>query len=63
MSVSDMFKEFLSNLKIDNADQISSRYGEITKCLNKEYRDSESKTNNTLQVGSYGRKTAIKRNI
>ncbi|MDA3885116.1 MAG: nucleotidyltransferase [Candidatus Delongbacteria bacterium] len=60
MSVTDMFKEFLSNLKIDNAEQISNRYGEITRCLNKKYRDSESKINNTLQVGSYGRKTAIK---
>lgn len=60
MTVTEMFTEFLSNLKIDNVDQISLRYGEITASLNKKFRDSESKTNHSLQVGSYGRWTAIK---
>ena len=60
MSVSDMFKKFLENLGIDNNEQISNRYGEITCCLNKKYRDTESKTANSLKVGSYGRYTAIK---
>lgn len=60
MTVSEMFYEFLNNLKIDNADQISLRNGEITSSLNKKFRDSESKTSNSLQVGSYGRYTAIK---
>jgi len=60
MTVSEMFTEFLNALKIDNADQISLRYGEITSCLNKKFRDSDSKTNNSLQVGSYGRWSAIK---
>lgn len=55
-----MFTDFLNNLKIDNSDQITSRYEEITCCLNKKYRNSDSKTNNRLQVGSYGRWTAIK---
>lgn len=55
-----MFQSFLSNLALDNTSQISSRYGELTACLNKKFRDSESKEANTLQVGSYGRKTAIK---
>ena len=55
-----MFKGFLDNLKVDNAEQISLRYGEITASLNKKFRDSESKTDNSLQVGSYGRWTAIK---
>ncbi len=55
-----MFQEFIGNLAIDNAVQISLRYGEITACLNKKFRDSESKTANSLQVGSYGRWTAIK---
>jgi len=50
----------LSNLKVDNDEQIELRYGEITSALNKEFRDSESKTSNNLQVGSYGRWTAIK---
>ena len=60
MSVADIFKDFLNNLKVDNADQVSLRYGEITKSLNKKFRDTESETANSLQVGSYGRYTGIK---
>ncbi|WP_347331023.1 SMODS domain-containing nucleotidyltransferase [Marinimicrobium locisalis] len=60
MSVSDMFKGFLENLKVDNSGQISLRYGEITKSLNQQFRDSDSTTANSLQVGSYGRYTGIK---
>ncbi|MGV0999584.1 MAG: nucleotide-binding domain-containing protein [Fluviibacter sp.] len=60
MSVAAMFQEFLRNLEIDIPDQISMRYGEITASLNRKFRDTESKTNNCLQVGSYGRWTAIK---
>ena len=59
MSISDDFKTFLDNIKIDNAATIGSRYGEVTAALNKEFRDTESKTANSLQVGSYGRWTAI----
>lgn len=60
MTIAEMFQQFLKNLGIDNSEQISSRYGEITCCLNKQYRNAESKTANSLQVGSYGRYTAIK---
>ena len=60
MSVSRMFKSFLENLKVDNAEQVSLRYGEITKSLNKEFRGYESTIANSLQVGSYGRYTGIK---
>lgn len=60
MTISEMFTEFLDALKIDNADQISLRYGEITSSLNKKFRESDSKTANSLQVGSYGRWSAIK---
>jgi len=60
LSIADTFKQFLSNLAVDNAQTISDRYGEITCALNKKFRDTESKTANTLQVGSYGRHTAIK---
>ncbi|MDP3459531.1 MAG: hypothetical protein Q8S09_09675, partial [Hyphomonas sp.] len=60
MSISDTFESFLSNLKIDNEATISLRYGEITAALNQEFRKTESKTANSLQVGSYGRSTAIK---
>jgi len=60
VSISQMFQDFLSNLKVDNADTITLRYEEITSCLNKKFRDTDSKTANSLQVGSYGRWTAIK---
>jgi hypothetical protein len=59
MSVADMFSEFLSNLAIQNSETISSRYGELTAALNKRFRDTESKTANTIQVGSFGRNTGI----
>ncbi|OIR25596.1 SMODS domain-containing nucleotidyltransferase [Bathymodiolus thermophilus thioautotrophic gill symbiont] len=60
MTIKTMFKDFLRNLAIDNVTQISNRYTEITCALNKHFRDNNSKTKNTLQVGSYGRRTAIK---
>ena len=60
MSISDAFRSFLSNIAVDNAADISLRYGEITRVLNAEFRDADSNTANTLQVGSYGRWTAIK---
>lgn len=60
MSIADAFKIFVQNLAIDNAEVISLRYGELTSALNKKFRDTESKTANSLQVGSYGRWTAIK---
>lgn len=60
MSISDDFKAFLESIQVDNADTISLRYGEVTAALNKQFRDTESKTANSLQVGSYGRWTAIK---
>lgn len=60
MSISEDFQSFLSNIAVDNATTIAARYGDITASLNKKYRDTESKTANSLQVGSYGRWTAIK---
>lgn len=59
MSVAEMFSEFVNNLAISNKETISDRYGELTRALNKKYRDTESTTANTLQVGSLGRSTAI----
>ncbi|MGR3177479.1 MAG: nucleotide-binding domain-containing protein [Candidatus Anammoxibacter sp.] len=59
MSVANMFTEFINNLAIENAETISSRYGELTAALNKAFRNLESKTANTIQVGSFGRKTGI----
>jgi len=59
MSVADMFSDFLTNLVIQNTETISLRYGELTAALNKKFRDTESKTANVLQVGSFGRNTGI----
>lgn len=59
MSVADNFKSLLANLAVTNDETISLRYGEITSALNQEFRDTDSRTANSLQVGSYGRWTAI----
>lgn len=59
MTVADMFSGFLSNLQIDNGETISERYGELAAALNKQFRDTESKSANVLQVGSFGRNTGI----
>ena len=60
MSVAEMFSEFFSNLAISNTETISLRYGELTVALNRNFRDTDSKEANSLQVGSFGRKTGIK---
>lgn len=59
MTVAEMFSEFLGNLVVANAETISLRYGELTGALNKHFRDTDSKEANTLQVGSFGRRTGI----
>lgn len=60
MGIGDDFKTFLSAIAVDNDDTIALRYGEITRALNQDFRDTDSKASNSLQVGSYGRWTAIK---
>lgn len=60
MTTSKAFEDFLGQLKIDNYEQIGNRYHEITKKLNKTFRDTDSDSANCLQVGSYGRYTGIK---
>ncbi|RFT34618.1 hypothetical protein CG401_02160, partial [Bifidobacteriaceae bacterium NR019] len=39
--------------------EIRNRRDEITKALNREFRDSDSESDNRLMVGSWGRCTAI----
>lgn len=55
-----MFCDFLNNIKVERGDIICDRYKAITKCLNKYFRETDSETANSLQVGSYGRWTGIK---
>jgi len=59
LTISEVFRQFLVNLAIDNDEEIARRYHEITGSLNKCFRDTDSKKANCLQVGSYGRRTAI----
>lgn len=54
-----LFKEFRDALAIKNSEEISGRYKAITTRLNKDYWGIDSDTTNCLQVGSYGRSTAI----
>lgn len=60
MTVSSSFSTFLDNIKVDNYEKIGNRYNEITKKLNKTFRETDSETANSLRVGSYGRYTGIK---
>lgn len=62
MTTTEMFSDFLGNLKIDikQAKKISYHYRKITRALNKSFRSSESPVTNRLKVGSVGRHTAIK---
>ncbi len=55
-----MFSGFLGNLVIDNRTKISGRYGRITAALNRKFRDTGSTTANSIQIGSYGRRTGIR---
>lgn len=59
MSIECLFETFLNNLAVKNRSDISRRYKEITKVLNREFRNSDSETDNCLQIGSFGRNTAI----
>ncbi|MDO4686327.1 MAG: nucleotidyltransferase [Corynebacterium sp.] len=58
-SVINLFEHTLQNLKVANANKIKARRDEITRLLNKQFRNSDSATSNRLMVGSWGRHTAI----
>ena len=59
MGVGEWFNSFCWNLQVQQADDISSRYGAITKRLNTDFWETVSDTAHSLYVGSYGRNTAI----
>ncbi len=61
MSISDKFQTFCTNLRMSQTvvNNVSSRYGQITKRLNLDFYNSDSETLHSLYVGSYGRGTAI----
>lgn len=61
MKTSEIFDALLANLKVgDTAATIGSRRDEITKVLNKDFRDKNGCTDYSRMVGSFGRHTAIK---
>lgn len=49
-SISEIFIEYLDNLKIRNSEQISLRYGEITFALNKQFRETDSKIDYAVHI-------------
>ena len=61
MGVSEKFRGFCSNLRMSDStvSSVRTRYHNITKRLNKDFRRIASETLNSLYVGSYGRGTAI----
>ena len=61
ISVTNDFEMLCRNLRMDEStvSAIQTRYQAITKRINQEYWDSDSCTQHSLYVGSYGRGTAI----
>ena len=61
MSCSDKFKSFCSNLRMSDStvSYVRTRYHNITKRLNKDFRGIDNDYLYSLYVGSYGRGTSI----
>ena len=59
MGLAGWFRTFCDNIKVQNGTTISYRYKSITKRLNTDFWETTSDTSHSLQVGSYGRNTAI----
>ena len=59
MGLSDWFNTFCDNVQVQNGAVISRRYKSITKRLNIDFWETASDMSHSLQVGSYGRNTAI----
>ena len=60
MGLAEWFKDFCSNIQVQNNNAISIRYKSITRRLNTDFWNTISDTSHSLYVGSYGRNTAIK---
>lgn len=56
----EKFEEFVNDLQIDSVEDELKRVREITKRLNKSFRNLENDEENSYVVGSLGRDTAIK---
>lgn len=60
MDVSQVFKDFVNSIIVDNQINIENRFKAITKRLNADFHKIDSDSKNGIYVGSYGRGTAIK---
>jgi hypothetical protein len=59
MGVAEDFRTFCGNLVVTKRSTISDRYELITRRLNLEFWDTDSRTSHSIYTGSYGRGTAI----
>lgn len=59
MGLAEWFSTFCTNIQVQDAGTISTRYKAITQRLNTDYWTTTSDTAHSLYVGSYGRDTAI----
>lgn len=61
MSISEKFETFCKEIRMKQnvVNDVSFRYKQITKRLNKDFYEIDSEIRNSLYVGSYGRGTAI----
>lgn len=59
-SIADKFEALLKNLRTQNDEKVRSRRKAITKRLNQDFWHSESETEHSRHVGSYGRGTEIR---
>lgn len=61
METSEIFDALLANLKVgEKVATIRARRDEITKALNKDFRDKDACVDYKVMIGSFGRHTAIK---
>lgn len=59
MGIADWYSGFCSELQVKDGGTISTRYKNLTRRLNTDFRNTTSETANSLYVGSYGRGSAI----
>lgn len=59
-SIADKFEALLKNLRTQNDDKVKARRKAITKRLNQDFWGTESETDHSRYIGSYGRGTEIK---
>lgn len=60
MGVGEDFRKFCGELTVNDRGTIADRYQLITRRLNLDFWDLDSKTQHSFYVGSYGRGTAIR---